>query len=249
MSSFSVLNSVILTENEELHRCVPLSTQHHIFQVWFNMSRHTPVVVPCDLDGTLWNNVNPDDFPPPQFWQSGGRHESSWGFTYWGVDWFIHIIYSYFIHIFIHIYINPYLSISFLGVQWCWFNLFKPWCQWNCRTFCYGRFNVCYHTFEWSSLKLIALAAYLGDDKDGLTFGWRYGWKPMTIWMTTCMFSSNGSFHVLPSWDRNRCSGPSFHIARFDSTGLNHVESAWLLNPQIDRVNRSDALSHPIRIG
>ena len=105
MSSFSVLNSVILTENEELHRCVPLSTQHHIFQVWFNMSRHTPVVVPCDLDGTLWNNVNLDDFPPTQFWQSGGRHESSWGFTYWGVDWFIHIIYSYFIHIFIHIYI------------------------------------------------------------------------------------------------------------------------------------------------
>jgi hypothetical protein len=124
MSSFSVLNSVILTENEELHRCVPLSTQHHIFQLWFNMSRHTPVVVPCDLDGTLWNNVNPDDFPPPQFWQSGGRHESSWGFTYWGVDWFIHIIYSYFIHIFIHIYI--YISIFIHIFTRCSMMLIQP---------------------------------------------------------------------------------------------------------------------------
>lgn len=26
----------------------------------------------------------------------------------------------------------------------------------------FDRFNVCYHTFEWSSLKLIALAACLG---------------------------------------------------------------------------------------
>lgn len=136
--------------------------------------------------------------------------------------------------IYIIIYIYPYLSISFLGVQWCWFNLFKPWCQWNCRTFCYGRFNVCYHTFEWSSLKLIALAAYLGDDKDGLTFGWRYGWKTDDNMDDNLhVFQQRGSFHVLPSWDRNRCSGPSFHIARFDSTGLNHVEYAWLLNPQI----------------